>query len=457
MSLFDRTYDSLGSWIFRVRYPLLLILAAGLIIRFVLIPLSVSDSYYWFITSENIISDFGLYSRSGFYYSPPFGYILGLSTAIGSFVLNMPTFATQIDLLHMLQAYYPFKSIVTTLTFNVAFKIPLIIGDILLSYVVYWFVKDRTKEKKKAVLAFMLCFLCPLMIFESGVHGMFDVFSALMAFVSLIFVSKERYFLAGLTLSTAVFIKIFPGLLLPIFIAFILRKYKGNIKTALAKIGQAAVGFVASLLLIYYPMFLDGTFLQSWSFLTSRVSNAGSLASGTGGSMMALDEVGFLVGIVVQVLALIGSIYLAYKYFKCKGNEERTFFLYSMLSLAFAFLWVPMPQYLILLIPFIVLYAVMYDRRYITPWLFISFGSVLFIVMIEGPFGLFQTIATSTGLMNADGLIDLLVSYMSGPRLEPYAVIQIIPAAAGAILQFIGVALLFVYHHKKFRRYACEA
>jgi hypothetical protein len=454
MSILNRTYDSLGSWVSRLKYPLLVILAAGLIVRFLLLPMTFNDTYYWFLTSENIMSGIGLYSREGFYYSPPFGYVLGLSTAIGSFLLGVPAFATQVDALNVLETYYPYKSVVVTFGYAVAYKIPLIIGDIMMSYAVYWFVKDRTGDKKKAIVAFMLCFLCPLVIFESSVHGMMDIYSALMAFLSLIFISKGRYFLGGLTWSTAVFIKIFPGLLLPIFIAFIIRKHKGDIKAILVRIGYAAAGCVCSLLLIYYPMLLDGTFVRSWDFLFSRVSNAGALVSGSGDAMRLLDNLGFFVGILVQIIALILAVYLAYRY--CKQKEEdkndHKFFLYALLSLAFAFLWVPMPQYLVLLIPFIAFYAVMFDRRYITPWLFISVGAVVFIVMVEGPLSLFQTLATSTGLINIDGLASALVSYVSGPRSEPYALTQIIPAAVGAATQLFGVVLLFIYRHKKYRR-----
>jgi hypothetical protein len=412
-------------------------------------PLSISDSYYWFLTSENIVSGFGLYGREGFYYSPPFGYMIGLSTTIGSFIFGIPMFASHIDSLYMLQTFYPFHPIVTTAAYNITLTIPLIIGDILISYLVYWFVKERTGDAKKALTAFMLCFLCPLLIFGSSIHGMMDVYSALLAFAALIFISKERYFLAGTAWSAAVFTKVFPGLLLPIFMAFIIRRHKGDIKAIATRIGQAAAGGIFSFLIIYYPVLMDGTFIQSWSFLTSRVSGAGSAVSEGG---FSLDQTGFLVGIIAQVAALIFAIYLAYRYTKREEDRGRRFFQYALLSVAAAFLWVPMPQYLILLIPFVVFHAVLYDGRYITSWILISAGAVLFIAMVEGPLAMLQSLATSTDLMNADSLISYLTHYISSHRIGMYSLVQVIPSVIGAALQFTGVALLFLFWHKKFGR-----
>ena len=110
-----------------------------------------------------------------------------------------------------------------------------------------------------------------------------------------------------------------------------------------------------------------------------------------------------------------------------------------------------MPEYLILIIPIIVVYAMAYDRRYLNPYLLISFGAAFFIIMVEGPMALFVSVGGYFGIPPMDLIISLTEFYMSGPMIGNYSVLQVIFCAIGAAAQLIGVILLFVYRFRPYR------
>ena len=136
-------------------------------------------------------------------------------------------------------------------------------------------------------------------------------------------------------------------------------------------------------------------------------------------------HVSYVVGVAVQGFAFIVAFYLGYKlYHSTLEDEMKLAMMVGTLAIAACFLWVPMPEYLIMILPLIVVYAVVYDRRYLTPY-----------------------------LVDINLVIDLTKMYITGGVvIGDYSIFQLLCCAIGAAVQLIGTVLLFVYRFRPYRK-----
>jgi len=508
--MLSKTYPSFDDYLSKLANPILIIFILGTVIRLLLLPLTNVDSIDWYHTAENIISGDGFYARKGYYYGPMFGYVVSVPIMFATTLFDFGTFSEFSMEMVPLQGYFTFKPALQTVEFLAVFKIMMIVGDILCAFLVRWFIYYLTQDRNKSDLGFACVYLSPIIVIESGVHGMFDVYCGLLALLSIYFAIKEKYLLCGISWTMATLMKIFPAFLLPVLVAYILRRYKGDLKRVVFALGSAIAGGLTIFLVLYYPQMANGTFDESWAYLFGRVSKvidligrhwlaaiAGVAATiilvylfkkyvpvkmikiqltakksigimigivivaflglmmATGGIEGMFDNLfstSYLVGVAVQGFALLVSFYLGYKlYYSSADDDTKLLFMVGTLAVASSFLWVPMPEYLILILPLIAVYAMVYDRRYLTPFLFISFGAAFFIIMVEGPMALFVSLGKYVGFPPIDWIVSNTEFYMSGPMIGNYSLLQVGFCVIGAATQLIGVILLFVYRFKPYR------
>ena len=91
--ILSRTYPSLDRYLSRVSNPVLWIFLIGTVIRLLLLPLTNVDSIDWYHTAENIISGNGLYTRTGYFYGPLFGYVLSVPIMLTTMIFDFGTFS----------------------------------------------------------------------------------------------------------------------------------------------------------------------------------------------------------------------------------------------------------------------------------------------------------------------------------------------------------------------------
>ena len=88
--------DIIG-WIGRTRHPLLTILLIGTVIRIAIGSLSVVyDSDFWVLVIRNLEAGEGLYGMHGYFYTPVWGYILGLVAALQDIFLDIGESAVRV-------------------------------------------------------------------------------------------------------------------------------------------------------------------------------------------------------------------------------------------------------------------------------------------------------------------------------------------------------------------------
>lgn len=425
--------QKISSSIYGMRHPLLFIVILGLAIRFVLAPTLTFniDMGYWTQIINVFENGFGLYGTNGYYYTPIWGYILGADSALMDLlgIVNRGTFVE--DFVPLINEQFKINAFVTSLGFNFMVKLPLILVDLAIGVLLYQLAMRFTKDRVKALLAFMLWMLCPLAITQSAVHGMFDNVSVLLILLSMIMAYDRHYFFAGLSFSAAVFTKFFP-LFFIFFLVAIVIKHEGTGKQGINSLSKAIGGSLIGAVLIYLPNIIKGDFWMSLYFLGYRVGitreTLGSIGvAGSIGIAVAIlalialvlllvnkvlpkliypadkksmdrkvrkvllicaavfmlayavfaftrpsgsaTDLGMTVVAIISIFSVFLEIYLAYRLLIADSFDDKKFVLFAFLSGLAVILWVCAPSYILIAFPFIILYAAVVDRKYVRPFI----------------------------------------------------------------------------------------
>lgn len=250
----------------------LIILAVGLLIRLALSPILTYpfDIEHWAVIIQNINTGNGLYHLTGYFYTPVWGYILGFETLVMDGLGGMFGMGERVtDLLPIEGLRFRFyTATTTTIAFNVVMKIPLIIVDVVVGYLLWQLVMEKTSDRKKADFSLLLWFLCPVVIYMSGVQAQFDCISALLALLSVLLLRKDRFLLAGVFLMAAALLKLWPAVLVFVFIPYMFNRF--GRQDGIRKFLMFAVGAFAAAAVIFAPTIMDGSFVDSLSFILSR-------------------------------------------------------------------------------------------------------------------------------------------------------------------------------------------
>ncbi len=460
---------------------------AGLAIRLILAPLFTfnSDINWWSLVITTEQDGMGLYDTLSYFYTPPWGYVLAFVSLLCP-LLGVTDYGTFVqDLVPFIGSEMTVNALVPSMAYSVVIKIPLILADLAVAYLIYKVVSERYGEGK-ATLASALWFLCPLTILESSVHVMFDNLAVLGTLMAFILLSRCRYFLAGAAFSLAVLIKFFPVFLIFILVAILFRKEGFTARGAKALI-DAVAGALAAFILTFLPSILTGDFWEAMRFIVSRVGASPEMMESiftptvtiallaavvlliavawyvvkrtdivsriltmapTESFHMRLRKalvlVALLAAVAVVVTTLFGSfegsfsevfealgmrvvtillicsillnIYLAYRLLFIDDKDDRQAATLIMLSAFAIFLWPPAPQYVVLLIPFVAVFATVYMPALIRPTIVLGVSFTLY-QLILGNVSVLYTLSVYAGFPSMGSLIpvlEFLTSYV-GP------------------------------------------
>ena len=398
------TVSKVTSYIDGMKHPLITLLVVGLIIRFVLAPLLTFniDMGYWTHVIGVFENGFGLYGTAGYYYTPIWGYILG-GVMFFNDMINMADMGTFLDpLASMINDEFKVSDFVTSLSFNVSVKIPLIITDIVTGVLIYKLVERWTGSQTKSALAFLLWFLSPLVITESAVHGTFDNFSVMFTLLAIMFCLDRKYIIAGAAFSVAVFTKFFPIFFifyLPNIIRgefweslYFLAYRMGISRETLASIGtvktivilSAAVVVIAAVLWIIskYGNDIVNSLKDKKKTVAKVLAIAAALLiiayafklviSLITGDMSSFESIGMALVTMVTIFSVFLELYLAYRLLIIDEPTDKQIITIMMLSALAILLWPTAPSYVLILFPFVIIYACCVDVKYVKPAFAIS-------------------------------------------------------------------------------------
>lgn len=419
---------------------ILMILAVGLIVRYVVgVFLTYSDDVQsWALTIANFEAGGGLYGLAGYNYAPPWGYILGFVSVIGEF-FGVDMFGSRLTDALPAEQYSDWvaESLVPSLEFALMVKTVFFVSDILVGYLVYRIIMDRCDDQRKAVIGFGLWFLCPFVITAGAAQGMFDTISVLLTLLCVYMVMRDRCFLAGMLMGTAVFLKLFPAFLVFVLIGYILLRHRSDGSWKMMLI-RAAAGVLVMTAIIFTPQVADGTLSESFSFLTSRTENMGS---GLGPLVGYLTIAAYLAILIVSML--LGNSVRTSK----TSDPDRVLLVMLLVNVAVVFLYPSSAQYMVLLVPFLTFQILMTSRRYMGPMVLMMVGVTMF-ALSRNAVNLL-TVAGFTDLVSMDTVL-AAIEWFQQPILLSFSATDILHI--GGVMEYIGILwTLYVFYdlHRK--------
>ncbi len=94
---------------------------------------------------------------------------------------------------------------------------------------------------------------------------------------------------------------------------------------------------------------------------------------------------------IIMMYALLLEVFIAYRILFSNDTDEKAIFSGLMLTSLVIFLWPPLPQYVLVSLPFIILYATVYENRLIKPCIVMM--CLMTLMDVPGYFTALQTVA----------------------------------------------------------------
>jgi Gpi18-like mannosyltransferase len=223
-------------------------------------------------------------------------------------------------------------------------KIPAILADLAIGYVVYEFVRSKIDERKALLASFLFLFIPPFW-YNSSLWGQTDSLYALPLMLSLIKLSENKKVVSAFWLSLAFLVKPTAAYVLPVYLIFWFK----NID--LRKFLYSLVVCSLTVFLLYFPFHSRGTIPWVFNFYIHSLSGELDYLVANSFNLWALifgfnnrPDFSLFVGIqantVGYLLYLALVIFLIIKNLKIKNDFSRIFILGAIFSYL-AFLLLP--------------------------------------------------------------------------------------------------------------------
>lgn len=475
------------------KHKIATVIIIALIINVCACALSVGfDSAYWATVVRNIRSGSGLYSVDGYYYTPVWGYLLGISDVLATAFVDLGNYLVIVpQAIGIRVEQFYFTAEATKPLFNFIVKTTLVAGNFILAYLIYCIVGELGYSEKNAFRSAALIMICPITIVSSCFIGMPDIYSAVFIAGTILMMLREKYFLAGVFFSISVLTKFFPVFLIFILLAYVVAKYRDDRMMCIRNATKSIIGALIATLVIYAPVIKEGTFFESFRFIFDRAASMKSMISShmplivcaiaaivaiialliyirnkkhvhffncmnliligtiavivaivvlymTGGGIVPASRVAFYIFLVF--ISILSGISL---YRNREGDFNRRFIALCFIMMIFCMLYPPTPQYLVILFPFIALMIGMNNEKCIKGYIALSIGALLFAVIVNESL-LLMSLAQWTDLISVDTVMNIHHAFdlaIGGTTLHHilYLLIGIIQYCAILVLLWFGM------------------
>jgi len=412
-------------------------LTAGLVVRLVLAPFAAwnYDDAVWFHTALSGYYGVPLYQRPGFSYPPVWGYLLQiLGTVIHASGFG-PSFFGVVDhnFAPAASVTSDYTDVVTAPGFNLLFKVALFAFDLLTAAVIYRFVNQLTGKPKRARLAFMAWFLNPFVIYESAIHGAFDVIVGFAVLATLILILIGREYWAGAAWAIGILTKLSPvtlGLELVLAIAVMENSIQQSTRFTVRRLAGFGLGAGVAMGCLVAPLVLQGSvqamlhnvFARAQTPITIggiSISGLRYLKPFSGLLVWAFENSGTVIQATTtaQIVAIV--LWAIWTVIMVRKDPVFGLFTGSIGTLASFMLLSPIanPQYILWWLPALTVFVFASGRGY-WPFAVISLAPVFFSLAILGPTASLAPVATYTHLIPASVVNNEVIAwYTAPPRL----------------------------------------
>jgi hypothetical protein len=432
---------------FLASHSLALILAVGIAVRLILMPISAHpfDMYVWYNDSQSILANGPLYLQ-GFpplwyhYLMIPVAYLYsGLSAILPTETIPMSTLPSALD-------FYPSYhiAVVPGMLFNFVLKIPFLISDVLIALLLYKLVGEFTGKKPLAQSAVILWFLNPFVIWISTAWGMWDTLPALFSLAAMYLLIKRRFALSAVNLSLGVAAKLYPAIFLVPLIFYL---YKTSNPTDRKKNLGLFVGvFFGFSLLLFLPYlgtatnFVADFFLLGSDNAVHTIIPIGPFSFGLTywslTTLLNLDSDGILFVSIASLALFAGALLLVYWHsikfsFKSPVNDLSILMLFCTAALLLSYRII-CEQWAIWSLPFLVILCVAGKVRKSIFWGLSAFAFLYAVLNCPLPFFFLSLAPWAT-----DALLGMVYFIWGGESVRLW--VLAISACVFSLLLFLSV------------------
>ena len=434
-------------WIMSLRHPILFLLVVGVAIHLIVMMTSmVYDLDYWAVVIRNIEAGNGLYEAEGYYYTPVWGYLLGLASVIQEYLLCLGEIAVRIveafPVEYIPDTYY--TATAPSLAFIYSVKIPLMFFDIIMAFLSMAIVKDFTGDNRKSVVAFALTLLCPVLFLSSAMIGMPDTVAIVFALMTVLLLRKGHPFIAGMTFSLAVLTKFFPAFFIFIFVVFLLMQNRENMRDAILQVLIAAAGAALMTFVVLLPHILEGNLAMCFQFISDRVVTLGE-------SSIFLTIVN-MSRVLAYVVVLVLSIVVAILMYRRRDRDPFELLMKECLLIAaLCIIYPPTTQYMVIIVPFLAIWTASRDSRYVYSWIIMAVGSLIYVYTTNTL--TLMPVAAWTDLISMDTVLGIF-EWTNNTMIGPVS-LRSLQFIVGGVLQCIGVvSVLYIMFEDRIMRLA---
>lgn len=133
--------------------------------------------------------------------------------------------------------------------FYVLLKMPAIMADLALSYLVYQQVNKSNLPKKWSLIVLLLMIFNPMMVFNSSIWGQIDSILTLAMFGAITLLDQKRYIASSIVYGLAILIKPQAIAIGPIYLLYLIKQRRLGLTWKLALPG------ISTILLLSWPFF----------------------------------------------------------------------------------------------------------------------------------------------------------------------------------------------------------
>ena len=409
-------------------------LIIGLVVRLVLAPFTAVsyDVAVWFHTALSGYYGVPLYQRPGFSYPPVWGYLLQIFGTAIHFAGLGPNFVGVIDpgFVSAADVTGDFTDVVTSPGFNLLFKGALFAFDLLTAVVIYRFVNQLTGNPKQARLAFMAWFLNPFVIYESAVHGAFDVIVGFAVLATLVLIMIGREYWAGVAWAIGILTKLSPvtlGLELVLAIAVTENSIPQSTRFSVRRLGRFGLGAGVAIGCLAAPLLLQGSLAAMLHNVFTRaqtpITIGGMSLSGvrylkpfSGLLEWAFENSGTVIQATTTAQILAIAVWAFWTVTMVRKDPAFGLFTGSVGTLATFTLLSPVanPQYILWWLPALTVFVFASGRGY-WPFALISIAPVVFSIAILGPTAVLAPLASYTHLIPVSAVNDQVAGWYTAP------------------------------------------
>ncbi len=287
----------------------------------------------------------------------------------------------------------------------------LLIFDLIASYGISLIILEKKNNIELSRLSFLLWFLSPIILVESSIHGAYDIIPTTFTIFGIYALQKNKPFYGGMLLGLGIVFKIYPIFILLIVIPILYNMSNKFLKTILSSL----LGGVIVIIIVTLPLILTHSLETYLTLLT----NGARISTSFGGfnifSVITITNSSYINGFLFYNSGIINRIntYAIYAIIliipfiiiRYKINDffsERGLYLLFLLLILVGFSFnTTQAQYLVWFLPFMLLYSIIYNRSLLFYILISTLPAIFYTFFLAGPYFLFQPLIYQFNIGNA--------------------------------------------------------